>query len=345
MISNTPEALPALLDYPSKLFVETTTRCNLLCPMCVKQSKGSCIKLGNMDWEIFDCLKPAFPFLQALVLNGIGEPLMHPHIIDFIYSARQLMPDDSWIGFQSNGLLLDKKCAELLVRSGLDRLCLSVDGIKPESFNKARKGEQLSDIERALAFLDVARRDNVDTCLKIGIEFVVTEINKTELSPTLRWAAGQGVDFAIVSQALPYNRSATRQLAYDSSSDKAVEIFSKWKNKMAKMGLDIYQYNSVARSTGLFAMSSYDPLLAKVMRMVDELRAEARAENVFLDIPSLLRRNTFQGQELMEIFTAAQNVADEVGMELKLPAAFPVYERSCPFVKDGSAFVSWDGNV
>ncbi len=148
------DALPApLRDYPSKLFVETTTFCNLRCPMCVKQAADSNIIDGDMTDATFSALEPVFPRLEALLLNGIGEALMHSQRLDFIHRARRAMPEQSWIGFQSNGLLLDERWARDLVASGLDRLCLSVDGVMPDTFSKVGEGEDLSDMERAFAYL------------------------------------------------------------------------------------------------------------------------------------------------------------------------------------------------
>jgi MoaA/NifB/PqqE/SkfB family radical SAM enzyme len=39
-MSKAPTVPPTLRPHPSKLFVEVTTRCNLRCAMCVKESAG-----------------------------------------------------------------------------------------------------------------------------------------------------------------------------------------------------------------------------------------------------------------------------------------------------------------
>ena len=67
-------------DHPTKLFVEVTTLCNLLCGMCVKQNGTGGIAEGSMSAETFEQLAPAFPHLDTLILNGIGEPLLNPHL-------------------------------------------------------------------------------------------------------------------------------------------------------------------------------------------------------------------------------------------------------------------------
>ncbi|WP_321530032.1 hypothetical protein [uncultured Desulfuromonas sp.] len=96
-----PLPVPALRPLPSKLFVETTTFCNLSCPMCVKHAEGSTIEEGHLTQATFDALKPAFSHLEALFLNGIGEPLIHPQLASFIAQARAEMATEAWIGFHN----------------------------------------------------------------------------------------------------------------------------------------------------------------------------------------------------------------------------------------------------
>src|SRR5512135_1193884 len=100
--------LPALRNHPSKLFVETTTRCNMKCQMCVKQTMGSGLIEGDLSLSTFETIESALPNVEALILNGIGEPLLHPDLEEFIRRAKRLMPVGSWVGFQTNGLLLDE---------------------------------------------------------------------------------------------------------------------------------------------------------------------------------------------------------------------------------------------
>ena len=62
-----------------------------------------------MSMATFMALAPAFPHLECLVLNGIGEPLFHPLLEEFIKIAKSSMPSGSWVGFQTNGALLTEK--------------------------------------------------------------------------------------------------------------------------------------------------------------------------------------------------------------------------------------------
>ena len=77
------------VPYPRKVYVEPTTRCNLHCPMCLKFSEGSCIEEGDLPLALFSTLAPSLKYTEFLVLNGIGEPLLHPELEQMIAMARR----------------------------------------------------------------------------------------------------------------------------------------------------------------------------------------------------------------------------------------------------------------
>jgi MoaA/NifB/PqqE/SkfB family radical SAM enzyme len=194
---------PALRPYPSKLFVEITSRCNLGCFMCVKQTGGGCIAEGDLSAAHFAALEPALPTLEALLLNGVGEPLLHPQLEAFIRRAKELMPAGSSVGFQSNGLLLTPQRALALAEAGLDRICLSVDASTPEIFRQLRQGGELPAIDSAFAALQRAREVSGRNDLQVGAEVVVMRDNLSALPATLEWAAQRGATFALVTHMLP----------------------------------------------------------------------------------------------------------------------------------------------
>ena len=66
--------------------------------MCVKQADDCHIAEGDLSDAIFKALEPALPKLEALILNGVGEPLLHPGLERFIKRAKQLMPLAGWVG-------------------------------------------------------------------------------------------------------------------------------------------------------------------------------------------------------------------------------------------------------
>jgi len=339
---HSPEAAhsvpPALREYPSRLFVETTTRCNLRCRMCMKQTEGNCIVEGDMHPDTFAALTPALPHAEALILNGIGEPLLHPQLESFIRQAKALMPPKSWVGFQSNGLLVSEARALSLVEAGLDRICLSMDALSPDTFRTIREGGEVSDLENALIALNSAKV-HYAAPLEIGMEFVLMRENARELPKALRWAAANGVQFAIVSHLLPYEKEHAESVAYETNSDEAIEFFKPWRERAEREGIDLHRFFKV--------MLNYlrSPQDQRVVDFVWEMQMEARARHLFLNLKNLLQRDEQWFEKLSTIFSEAEAVAKETGLDLQLPAITPKSDRKCDFVEKGGAFISWDGGV
>jgi len=330
---------PAFLDHPSKLFVEVTTRCNLRCAMCVKQTAGGCSPEGDLPVPLFESMAPAFPRLQALVLNGVGEPLLHPRLEEMIRSARERMPREGWVGFQSNGLLLTPDRAASLASAGLDRICFSIDGVSPETFRKVRGGGEIEGVERALSAMASAKAALGRPELQVGVEYVVMRENLRELPEALRWSAARGATFAIVTHILPYDLQHGEEAAFDPNTDMAIAIFREWDEKAGREGSDIRRYFEIRWK--------YDrtPEEDQVLRFVDAMKADAMARGVFLDVRKLLSADRGHGDAVADVFAEAADVARKEGLDLRLPGVSLKEKRNCSFVEEGGAFVSWEGAV
>ncbi len=325
--------------YPSRLYVETTTRCNLACPMCVKQTWGRDGTEGLLAPWLFDQIVPAFPHLDALILNGIGEPVLHPRLENFISAAKERMPKAGWVGFQSNGLLINDRRAMSLVSAGTDKVCLSVDAADPRVYRALRSGGELDRIESAFAALLRAKKKSAGSRLEVGIEFVMMRDNLHELAQVLRWAGQQGATFAIVTHLLPYHEAMVEQTLFDANTDSAVSLFRRWKDRADREGVDIYQYPSVYLKYGKTAEDQ------EVFDIVEAMKTDAVSQGIFLHLDSLFKRGDVRAQEVAAVLEEANMVAQELGMEIRLPEAVPKSKRTCEFVEEGGAFVSWDGFV
>ncbi len=329
---------PALFPYPSKLFVETTTRCNLRCAMCVKQTQNHALEEGDLSLRTFEALEPAFPNLEALVLSGIGEPLLHPGLEGFIRLARRRMPSSAWIGFHSNGLLLDGTRARSLARAGLGRICLSLDAVSPTTFRRIREGGEVGALDRALAALRTAQEE-CGRRIDVGIEFVAMRDNVAELPEVLRWASRRGVTFALVTQVLPYDEGLVAQSAYDANTDRAVEFFEPWRARAIQEGIDLSRYFEV-----LWKYTK-SPEEQRIVDFVEKIRADAHSRDVFLNVQKILERDEDWMARVQEVFAEARRSADVLGLDLRLPEVVPHGDRRCDFLEEGGAFVSWDGRV
>ncbi len=332
------EPRAGLLPHPSKLFVEVTTRCNLHCAMCVKEAQGQRIREGDMTRATYERLAPAFPHVQALILNGIGEPLLNRNLESFVELAKRDMPASGWIGFQTNGQLLGARRAESLAAAGVDRIAISADAVSPDVFSALRRGGRHEAIEKAAAALHAAagRRGRP---IRLGVEFVAMRENLDQLPELVRWAARTGVRFIIVTHMLPYGAEMTRSVAFDEATDGAVRLFSDWKARAAAEGVDLNRYFDV------FLKFRPTPDEQRVIEYVRNMVADATAQGITLHLTRLLAYDPSVSRRAAAAFAEAQEIAAREGIDLRLPASTPTNQRRCEFVESGGAFVSWDGGV
>jgi len=334
---SSPGAEPALLASPSRLFVETTSRCNLRCPMCVKHSGPGDAPEGDMAPAIFEALYPAFPRLQALILNGIGEPLLHPRLEDHIRAGKRSMPAGSWIGFQTNGHLLTKARAGALVEAGLDRIFLSVDATSPELFETVRKGGNLGHVERALAALAAAKKDHPAAALEVGAEFVVMRENMQELPTLVAWLARRGVTRLVVSHILPFGAAMADQPVFGVNTESSELFYQEWSARARREAIDLTLY---FKTLWKYKKS---PEELRVIDFVQKISAQACQHDIPFHIGNLIAGEDLGPSE--SAFRQAAAVAADVGLHLVLPALKPLSNHTCFAVKQGGMFIAWDGKV
>ncbi|MDD6467707.1 MAG: radical SAM/SPASM domain-containing protein [Erysipelotrichaceae bacterium] len=84
------------------IYVEITNQCQLNCSFCPKSKR----EIQWMQWEQFQMIvQQIVPFTDMIYLHVMGEPLLHPQVIEMIRYANQrgLM-----VGITTNGLMLPK---------------------------------------------------------------------------------------------------------------------------------------------------------------------------------------------------------------------------------------------
>lgn len=119
---------------PVCLYLETTNRCNLPCTTCPRTFE-ELEPAANMSFDLFRSIVDQFPQIARVVLHGIGEPLMVPHLPRMI---RYLKERGTYVLFNTNGTLLNERRCRELVESGLDELRVSLDAAEPQAFEAVR---------------------------------------------------------------------------------------------------------------------------------------------------------------------------------------------------------------
>ncbi len=322
--------------YPERLIIETTTRCNLHCAICPKQSPNYHQPEMDMDFETFTKLSPLFPYLKSLVLSGIGEPLLHPSLEDFISYAKQRMPKNASIGFQTNGVLLTQERMNELIKAGLNKICVSIDSLVPVS--------GLHDPEFAKRALEIvaSTRTNGKKPLHSGIEIVITKDNLDQIIPTIIEAAKYNIGFVILSHLIPYSPEATQKVAYETNNKEAVRIFKKWYARLLKKG---YSTDDWLEQIKKKALPEFHPKDSEPIRLFKAMYNEAEKKGITLHLNNLIGRDEEVLNGVEKVLKEVANLKQKLNLKIKLPRTNPHPKRNCDFLEEKCMFIGVDGEV
>jgi len=193
-----PRLLRLAADKPPRplhMHLEHTTRCDDRCSTCIRsQHIGPEIDMSVEDARRYiDDIRPSF-----LTLNGIGEPLLHPHWDDIARHA--ITTHGASVGMATTGTLLVEN-AERLAHSGVGLLKVSFHGGRAETFARLASGRSMPLVIEGLQSLRQAIC-KAGTGPKVRLNYVVTRDNFEELNETLDIAAECGVETVYFKGAL-----------------------------------------------------------------------------------------------------------------------------------------------
>ncbi|MGW5670044.1 radical SAM/SPASM domain-containing protein [Micromonospora sp. NPDC003776] len=187
--------MPVAVDdppLPTNLQLEVTSACNLRCLMCLVRYRPPVNKLaGAMRPELFHRVVDDVPGLRELTLQGLGEPLLSPYLMEMVAAA---VARDIVVGFNTNATLLSRRRAEELVASGVGWMHVSLDGARAEAYERVRDGADFDTVVANLAGLVAAKRAAGSDTPWIRVVFVAMRDTVDELPELVRLLGRIGVD-------------------------------------------------------------------------------------------------------------------------------------------------------
>jgi len=193
-----------------RLYIEPTNRCNLDCRTCMRHGWEE--PLGFMAADLWRkilrelSIRPQKP---EIFFGGFGEPLAHPEIVGMVAQAKK---SGCPVELISNGILLDAEMADSLSQAGLDRLWVSIDGARPESYADVRLADHLP-----LIMANLERMSALSETTRLGISFVAMKRNLADLPAVLELAHGLGADRFSLSNIEPYTAAMEGEILYQKS--------------------------------------------------------------------------------------------------------------------------------
>ena len=188
---------------PISLAIEPTTACNLRCPECPSGLRNFTRPTGHLAPELFkQTLDELADTLLYLTFYFQGEPYLHPQLLELVDYAAQ---KGVYTATSTNGHYLDDARAEATVRSGLDRLIISIDGTSQEVYEQYRVGGQLEKAldgaRRVVAWKKKLRKKSP----YVVFQFLVVRPNEDQIPEVKRLASQIGVDAVALKTAQLYD--------------------------------------------------------------------------------------------------------------------------------------------
>ena len=178
------------------LRVSLTDRCNLRCTYCMPAE--------GLDWlpdeqvltddEVVRLVSVAVTRLGVREVRFTGgEPLVRRGLVDIVRRCAALTPRPE-LSLTTNALGL-ARTAQALADAGLDRVNVSLDSVRPDTFTRLTRRARLDDVVAGLAAADAAglRPVKINAVLMRGV-------NDGEAPELLQWCLDRGYELRFIEQ-------------------------------------------------------------------------------------------------------------------------------------------------
>ncbi|WP_372736611.1 GTP 3',8-cyclase MoaA [Nocardioides sp.] len=178
------------------LRVSLTDRCNLRCSYCMPEEGLDWLEKQTLltDDEIVRLIRVGVEQLgiREVRFTG-GEPLLRRGLVDIVSRTTALVPRPE-VSLTTNALGLSK-LARPLAEAGLDRVNVSLDTVRPESFEEITRRDRFHDVVEGLAAAKAAGLGPV----KVNA-VLLRGLNDDQAPELLTWCLEHGYDLRFIEQ-------------------------------------------------------------------------------------------------------------------------------------------------
>jgi radical SAM protein with 4Fe4S-binding SPASM domain len=182
---------------PLSIGAELTNFCNLRCPECSSGSDRMNRERGYMNVDLFDkIMKELSPYLYNVNLYFQGEPMLHPSFFSFLNGNSKIHTIVS-----SNGHFLSVENSEKIVKSGLSKIIISLDGLDQDTYSSYRINGHIKTVLEGLKNITDAKT-RYGSLLKIEIQFIVNKLNEDQVPLVRQLAKSLKVELKLKSMQI-----------------------------------------------------------------------------------------------------------------------------------------------
>ena len=161
-----------VLGYPHSLTTEPTNNCNLHCLECPSGNDSSKRIKGNIDFELY-----------KKIIDEVKDYLIKYADINNIYTSTS-----------TNGHFLSPKNCEKIVKSGLKKIIISIDGTTQETYEKYRIGGNLENVIEGVKNLVLLKKQLKSKYPIVHIQFLVLKHNEHQVKEIKSLTKSLGVN-------------------------------------------------------------------------------------------------------------------------------------------------------
>jgi MoaA/NifB/PqqE/SkfB family radical SAM enzyme len=228
--------------------------------MCVRRTWHEPVgSMPRVTWSaLIDQLQQFSP-LPTIHLSGYGEPMAHP---DFLEIVRQMKAVGLRVEMTTNGTLLTAAKSAALIDLGLDALTVSIDSVRPETYEDIRWHSSFRQVIENLRQLHRLRlrRKGRHGKPEVGLAFVAMKRNVADLPALPQLATKVGAKRISVSNLVPHVPEMEQEILYKEALRACAFRASRWVPSLSLPKLDLGA-DTLAPLQGLFTSTASLSLL------------------------------------------------------------------------------------
>lgn len=290
-----------LNSLPLVIYFEVTNRCHLRCPMCaitlkVEEYIG---KRGDLEYPLFEKVKPYLRLAERCFCNGAGEPLLYPN---FIQMLREIKESDAEVIFNTNGLLLTKELSQELVLLNIDCISFSIDGATPATYERIRVGSNFKKVISNMKYLARIKRKEKRTRPFINLQMTLSRENKKEILAITLLAKNLGINHLVIEPLTPaFNVSEEYRRYFNNHYVKREEIVSDLERARKMAEESGFHFSSHYLSEQEKANQCLQPWMTLGIRADGNIFTCCRAPAIFGNITESSLEEIWNGQEYQRL--------------------------------------------
>lgn len=196
-----------LAHRPLFVSVEPAAVCQLRCPECpvgsaFLEKKQRIPQTPFMPPEVWQrTLEEIRPYVHTVQFFFQGEPLLHPHLSQMIAEAHA---EGIYTIVSTNAQAMTPSLAEALVRSGLSRIIISMDGWTQAAYGSYRIGGEVERCKQSIRWLHEAKQ-RLHARITIELQCLRLRTNEHEWDELRRQYRALGADTLTLKTAQLYD--------------------------------------------------------------------------------------------------------------------------------------------